>query len=118
MSKFHLKPVFRVCSFSWRLLLVYNQPGNRVFLVSCVDFLKTKLTIFLSELRVDHRFILLGMNIFLFQLEFSSDESTEAFTESTNPANSFSCRQKSPIISTPDHSLNFPLKRAAYKNHN
>ena len=31
---------------------------NRVLLVSCVDLLKTKFTISLSELRVDHRFLL------------------------------------------------------------
>ena len=62
---------------------------------SCVDLLKTKFTISLSELRVDHCFLLLEMNIFLFQLEFSSVESTEAFTESTDQANCFACRQKS-----------------------
>ena len=56
--------------------------------------LKTKFTISLCELRVDNRFLLLEMNIFLFQLEFSSVKSTEAFTESSDSANSFSFRQK------------------------
>ena len=51
-------------------------------------------TIYLSELRVNHRFRLLEMNMFLFQLEFSSVEAKEAFTKSTDPANSFSCRQQ------------------------
>ena len=57
-----------------------------------MDMLKTKFTISLSKLRVDYRFHLLEMNIFLFQLEFSSTESMEAFTRSSEPANSFLCR--------------------------
>ena len=60
---------------------------NHVLLVSGVDLLKTKFTIYLCEFRVDHRFLLLEMNIFLFQPEFSFVESTEAFTKSTDPAN-------------------------------
>ena len=63
---------------------------NRVLLVSCVDLLKTEFTISLSELQVDHPSLYLEMNIFLLQFEFSSVESTEAFTESTDPANCFS----------------------------
>ena len=82
MSKFLLKPLFMICSFSRRLFCRINR-DNRVLLVSCVDLLKMKFTISLNELRVDHRFLLLEMNIFLFQLEFSS---TEAFTESTDLA--------------------------------
>ena len=58
---------------------------NRVLLVPGEDLLKTKFTISLSELRVDHRFD----EYLLFQPEFSSVESTEAFTESTDPANCF-----------------------------
>ena len=34
------------------------------------------------------------MNIFLFQLEFSSVEPTEAFNTFSDPANSFLCQQK------------------------
>ena len=60
---------------------------KRVLLVSCVDLLKIKFTIFLSELQVDHCFLLLEISIILFPLEFSSVESTESFTESTNRAN-------------------------------
>ena len=56
-----------------------NQ-DNRVLLVFSVDLLKTKFTISLSKLQVDHRFLLLEMNIFLFQLRFSSVEPREAFT--------------------------------------
>ena len=74
--------LFLGISFSCRINL-----DNRILLISRVDLLKTKFTISLSELRVDHRFLLLEMNIFLFQLEFSSVESTEAFTESTDRAN-------------------------------
>ena len=55
------------------------------FWFSCVDLLKTKFIISLSVLRVDYRFLLLEINIFLFQLEFSSVEPTEAFTTSSDP---------------------------------
>ena len=90
MSKFFLKPIFRVCSFLGVSFLCRIILDNRVLQVSSVDLLKTKFTISLSELRVDHRFLLQEMNIFLFQHEFSSVVSTEAFTESTDPANCFS----------------------------
>ena len=65
---------------------------NRV-LVSCVNLLKTKFTISLSELRVEHRFLLLDE--YLFQLGISSLEPTEAFTPFSDLANSFLYRQKS-----------------------
>ena len=74
--------LFLGVSFSCRINL-----DNRVLQVFCIDLLKTKFIISLSEFRVDHRFLLLEMNIFLFQLKFSFAESTEAFTESTNRAN-------------------------------
>ena len=67
---------------------------NRVLLVSSVDSLKTKLTISLSVPRIDNRSLFLEMNILLFQLEFSSVGSTEAFTEFIDRAISFFCRQK------------------------
>ena len=67
------------------IYLKRNEIYDRVLLVSCIDLLKTKFTISLSELRGDHRFLLLQVNIFLFQLKFSSVESMEAFTESTEP---------------------------------
>ena len=76
-----LKPIFRVCF----LLGVSFNLDNRILLVSRVDLLKTKFIISLRELRVDHCFLLQEKNIFLFRLEFSSIESTEAFTESTDP---------------------------------
>ena len=66
---------------------------NRVLQVSCVDLLKTKFTISLSELPVDYRFLLLDEYL-SFQLEFSSVEFTEAFTTFSDSANSFLCRQK------------------------
>ena len=46
---------------------------NCVLLVSCVDLLKTKFTISLSELRENHCFLLLDEYL-LFQLKFSSVE--------------------------------------------
>ena len=92
MSKLFLKPIFRVCSILSVTFLSRINLDDRV-LVSCVDLLKTKFTIALGELRVDYRSLLQEMNIFLFQQEFSSVESTEAFTKSIDPTNSFSCRQ-------------------------
>ena len=89
-----------------------------ILLVSCIDLLKTKFSSSLSEIRINHHFLLLEMNIFLFQLEFFCAESTESFTESADPAKSFSCRQKSPIIPPPDLSLNFLLTKTAYQSHN
>ena len=94
MSKFILKPIFRVCSFLSVSFLCRINLDNPILLVSCVDLLKTKFTISLSELRVDHCFLLLGMNIFRFQREFSSVESTEVFTESTDTAKMFFNWQK------------------------
>ena len=88
MSEFFWKPVFRACSFLGVSFLCRINLDNRV-LVFCIDLLKTKFTISIRELRVDHRFLWLKMNIFLFQLEFSSVESTDALTESTESANSF-----------------------------
>ena len=95
MSKFILKPIFRVFFFLLGVFLCRINLDNRILLVSCVDLLKMKFTISQSELRVDHRFLLLEMNIFLFQLEISSAESTEVFTESTDNANCFFFRQES-----------------------
>ena len=54
---------------------------NHVLLVFCVDLLKTKFTISLSKLRVEHYFLLLDEYL-LFQLKFSSVKSLEAFTTS------------------------------------
>ena len=59
MSKFFLKLIFGfilvlIISFLYRINL-----DNCVLLVSCVDFLKTKFKISLSEFRVDYRFLLL-----------------------------------------------------------
>ena len=88
MIKYHsLASSFSCVSFSCWIIL-----DKRVLLVSCVELLKTKFTTSFRELRVDHRFLLLEMNIFQFQLEFSSVEPTEAFTESTDSANRFSCQ--------------------------
>ena len=84
--KVFFKLIFRVYSFLSVSFLCRINLDNRVLLVSCVDLLKTKFTISFSELRVDHRLFLLEMNIFLFQLDFSV-ESTGAFTESTDRAN-------------------------------
>ena len=56
------------------------------------------------------------MNIFRFQLKFTSIESMEAFTESTDLAYSFSCQQKSSIIPPPG--LRLLLKGIAYQNYN
>ena len=84
------KPIFRVCSFLDVLFLCRINMDNRILLVSFVNLSKTTFTISLSELRVEHGFVLLEMNIFLFQLEFSTVESTKAFTESTDPTNCFS----------------------------
>ena len=89
MQKFFLKPIFRVFSFLGVSFLCRINLDNRALLVSCGDSLKTKFTISLSELRVNHRFLLLEINIPLFQLKFSSVESMEAFTECTNQANCF-----------------------------
>ena len=105
--------LFLCVSFFCRINLDYF-----VLLVFCVDLLKTKFIISLCELRVDHRFLLLDMNIFLFQFEFSFVESTKAFTESIDRAKCLSCRQKSPIIPPPDLRLNFLLKGTAYQNQN
>ena len=66
---------------------------HRVVLVSDVDLLKTKFIISFSETSSRPPLPPLEMNIFLFELEFSSVESTEAFTESTDQTNSFSYRQ-------------------------
>ena len=79
MSKFFLKPIFRVCSLLGISFLCRINLDNRVLLVSFVELLKTKFTVSLSELRVDHRLLLLD-EYFLFQLEFSSVEPTKAFT--------------------------------------
>ena len=54
MSKFILKSIFRVYSFLGVSFLCRID-----LLASCIDLLKTKFTISLSELRVDHRFLLL-----------------------------------------------------------
>ena len=116
--KFFLKPIFMVCSFLNVSFLCRINLDNRVLLISCVDFLKTKFTISLSEPWVDHSILLLEMNIFQFQLKFSSVESMEAFNKSTDLANSFGCQQKSLIIPPPDLRLNFLLKGTAYQNHN
>ena len=89
---------------------------NHVLLVSCIDLLKTKFTISLSELRVDHRFLLLEMNIFFFQREFSSVGSTEAFIESTDREPTLLFSAKSRIIPPPELRLNFLLKGTAYQN--
>ena len=78
-----LKPVFRVYSFLGVSFLCRINLDNRVLLVSCVDLLKTKFTISLSELLIDHRFFLLDEYL-LFQLEFSSVGPTEAFITSSN----------------------------------
>ena len=83
MSKFFLKPIFRVYSFFGVSFLGRINLDNCV-LVSCLDLGKTKFTISLSVVRVAHRFLLLEMNIFLFQLKFSSVKSTEAYTESND----------------------------------
>ena len=90
MSKFFLKPIFGVFSLLGVSFLCRINLDNHVLLFSCVNLLKMKFTISLSELRIDHHFLLLDMNIFLFQLDFSSVYSTEAFTESTDSANYFS----------------------------
>ena len=111
-------PVFRVCSFLGASPFCRINLDNHVLLVSYVDLLKTEFTISLSVLRVDHRFPLLEMNIFLFQLEFSSFESTEAFTKSSDTDNCFFCRQKRPIIPSANHRLNFLFKETEYQNHN
>ena len=87
MSKFILKPIFRIYTSFRHLLLLLNNLDNHVLQVSCVDLLKMKFTVSLSELRVDPNFFLLEMNIFLFQLKFSFVESTEAFTKSTDQVN-------------------------------
>ena len=94
MSEFILKPIFRVYS-SFRCFLVENQPGQLCFLGSCVDLLKTEFTISLSETSSRPPLPLPEMNIFLFQLKFSSVEPIEAFTTSSDLANSFLCWQKS-----------------------
>ena len=117
MSKFYFKPVFRVCSFLDVIFLRRINMNNHVLLVSCVDFLKTKFTFSISELRVDHRFLLLEMNIFLFQLEFSSVESTEALTTFSDPSQQLPLSAKISKIPSPDLRLNFLLKRTAYQNH-
>ena len=87
MSKFILKPILRGFLFLGVPFFCRINLDNHAFLVSRVDLLKTKFTISLSELPVDYRFLLLEMNICLFQLKFSSVVSTEAFTESTNRNN-------------------------------
>ena len=86
MSKFFLMPIFRVILFLCVSFFCRINMDNRVLLVSCIDLLKTKFTISLSDLQIDHRFLSFEMNIILFQLEFSSVEFTEAFTESTDRA--------------------------------
>ena len=50
------------------------------------------------------------MNIFLFQLEFSSVETTEAFATSSDPIQQLPLSAKSVIILPPDLRLNFLLK--------
>ena len=85
-------------------------------LVSYVDFLKTKFNISLSELQVDHHFLLLDEYL-LFQLKFSSVEPTEAFTTSSDPNQLLPLSAKSPMILPPDLRLNFLLKGTAYQNH-
>ena len=87
MSKFLSKCVLGFVLFLDVFFLSRIHLEKHVLLVSCLDLLKTKFTISVSELRVGHRFLLLEMNIFLFQLEFSTVESTEAFTEYTDRAN-------------------------------
>ena len=90
----HVKVIFEarfwVCSFLGVSFLCTINLDNRVLHASSVELLKTKFTISLSELQVDQRFLLVEMNIFLFQLEFSSVESKEIFTKFTDPANRFS----------------------------
>ena len=82
---------------------------NRVLLVSGVDLLKTKFTISLSELRVDHRFLLLD--------EYLS-VSTRIFFCWTYGGfyHIFWPGQQLPL-SSKDLRLNFLLKRTACKNH-
>ena len=111
MSKFILKRVFRVYFFLGASLLCRINLDNRILLVSCEDLLKTKFTISSSR----PPFPPLEMNAFLFQLEFSSVETTGAFTSSSHPSYRFSCRQKCPIILPPDLRLNFLLKGTAYQ---
>ena len=74
---------------------------NCVLLVSFVDLLKTKFTISLSEFCVDHRFLLLEMNIFLFQRIFFCWVYRGIY-QIYWPSQHFSCQQKSPIIPPPD----------------
>ena len=67
---FYVKVPFEAFGFTLFLDVFFSSRiklYNLVFLVSCVDLLKTNFTISLSELQVE-------MNIFLFQLEFSSTE--------------------------------------------
>ena len=79
-------PFFRVLCQSSFLSLVFGfvlfldvsflcriNLDNYVLLVFCVDLLKTKFTISLSEFWVDHRFLLLEMNIFCFISNFLSN---------------------------------------------
>ena len=91
------------------LLFCRINLDNRVLLVPCVDLLKMKFTISLSEFRVDHRFLL-----FLFQLDFSSAEPTEALISSSDPSQLLLLSAKCPIILPPDLRLNFLLKRTTY----
>ena len=116
MSKLILKPIFGVIlllgvSFLYRINL-----DNRVLLVSCVDLLTTKITICLSELQVDYSFLLGEIDIFLFQLEFSSVEPKKAFTTSSDPSQQLPLSVKSSMIPAPDLRLKFLLKETAYQN--
>ena len=86
-----------------------NQ-DNRIFLVSCVDLLKTKFTISFSELQEDHRFFLLDKYLFFFNSNFPL---LPHFLTSQQLLLS----AKSPIILPPDLRLNFLLKETAYQNH-
>ena len=90
MSNFFLQPILGFILFYGISFFCRINLDNCVLLVFGVDLLKMKFTISLSELWVINHFLLLVMNIFLFQFEFSSVESMEAFTEYIDPNYCFS----------------------------
>ena len=88
---------------------------NRVLQVSCVDFLKTKFAISLSELRVDHRALILD-DYFSVSTQNFFIKPTEDCATFCSPVNILLCRLKSNNIASKPKTKLF-LKGKANQNH-
>ena len=119
----YLSLVFCLSSFRSQFLgfilgisLLYRiNLDNQVLLGSCVDVLK-KFTISLSELQVDHCFLLWDEYLSVSTQIFFS-WSYGGFYHIFQPGQQLPLLAKSPIIPPPDLRLNFLLKETAYQNH-